>query len=103
MFVFQGLTTGSFPTFIDASQNFEGSFITEDTWITQLNRANRSLFFAGDDTWLSLFPRSVFTEAFPYPSFDVKDLDTVDIGVRSHLEELFSRRKWCVVQSCLLT
>lgn len=30
----------------------------------------------GDDTWLQLFPNH-FKTAYPYPSFNVKDLDTV--------------------------
>lgn len=38
----------------------------------------------GDDTWVSLFP-SQFAHQFPYPSFDVKDLHTVDNGIIEHL------------------
>lgn len=30
----------------------------------------------GDDTWTQLFPEH-FNESYPYPSFNVKDLDTV--------------------------
>uniref|UniRef100_A0A2P2LDT1 GPI ethanolamine phosphate transferase 3 isoform X1 n=1 Tax=Rhizophora mucronata TaxID=61149 RepID=A0A2P2LDT1_RHIMU len=30
----------------------------------------------GDDTWVQLFPHH-FNKSFPYPSFNVKDLDTV--------------------------
>lgn len=36
--------------------------------------------FVGDDTWMQLFPDQ-FTEALPYPSFEVHDLHTVDDGV----------------------
>lgn len=34
----------------------------------------------GDDTWMQL-AKDAFTEAYPYPSFDVHDLHTVDNGV----------------------
>lgn len=53
----------------------------------------RSLFL-GDDTWVSLFPSS-WSRAFPFPSFDVKDLDTVDDGVSHHLvPELRAAALW---------
>ena len=38
----------------------------------------------GDDTWLSLFPTQ-FARAHAYPSFDVRDLHTVDRGCERHL------------------
>lgn len=40
----------------------------------------------GDDTWLSVFP-SIFSHnmTFPFDSFNVEDLHTVDEGVISHL------------------
>ena len=34
----------------------------------------------GDDTWMRLFPTAMQT-TLPYPSFNVKDLDTVDDAV----------------------
>lgn len=36
----------------------------------------------GDDTWMQLFPHH-FQKAFPYPSFNVKDLHTVCL-MKSH-------------------
>lgn len=38
----------------------------------------------GDDTWESLFPKS-FHRSLPFPSFNVKDLHTVDDGILRHL------------------
>ena len=35
--------------------------------------------FVGDDTWSGLFPTQ-FDEAHPYPSFNTRDLNTVDDG-----------------------
>lgn len=52
----KGLTTGSLPTFIDQTSNFNSFSITEDTILHQiLLHGGRSLF-VGDDTWLDLFP-----------------------------------------------
>ena len=52
--------------------------------LDQMINRGRRVVFAGDDTWMSLFPNR-FTRAYPYPSFDVWDLDTVDRGVEKHL------------------
>ncbi|CAD7702958.1 unnamed protein product [Ostreobium quekettii] len=49
------------------------------------------LAFVGDDTWEQLFP-GTFNIALPYPSFNVKDLDTVDDGVWEHLLPLALNR-----------
>jgi phosphatidylinositol glycan class O len=38
----------------------------------------------GDDTWADLFPRQ-FDESFPFPSFNTRDLDTVDNGCLERL------------------
>lgn len=80
----KGFTTGSLPTFIDAGANFASTAILEDSWIAQLNAANKSIGFMGDDTWMRLFPDS-FAYGHPYDSFNVEDLHTVDQGVVKHL------------------
>ncbi|GFY63625.1 GPI ethanolamine phosphate transferase 3 [Trichonephila inaurata madagascariensis] len=80
----KGLTTGSLPTFIDVSLNFASSEITEDNLIRQMNAFNKRIVFMGDDTWQSLFPNT-FHRSFSFPSFNVKDLDTVDSGIEQHL------------------
>lgn len=38
----------------------------------------------GDDTWEGLFPNKFFRSYF-FPSFNVKDLHTVDNGILQHL------------------
>ncbi|WOO79515.1 GPI ethanolamine phosphate transferase 3 [Vanrija pseudolonga] len=80
----KAITTGSLPTFIDAGANFASTAIEEDSLISQLNAANKSVVFMGDDTWLNLFPSS-FSQAYPYDSFNVEDLHTVDNGVIEHI------------------
>lgn len=92
----KGLTTGSLPTFIDAGANFASSEITEDNFIDQLHRLGRNITFMGDDTWEGLFPKR-FQRSFPFPSFNVKDLDTVDNGVVHNLMQEFRRSDWSLL------
>jgi GPI ethanolamine phosphate transferase 3 subunit O len=42
----------------------------------QLAKNGKRVVMMGDDTWIQLYPEH-FNESFPYPSFNVKDLDTV--------------------------
>lgn len=112
----KGLTTGGLPTFADISGNFGGASIDEDSWIQQLHdvpierrrsplqhlhhrqgqaetgetrRAGARMAFVGDDTWVDLFPTQ-FDDSNPYPSFNTRDLDTVDDGCLEHLPRLLS-------------
>ncbi|KAG8215632.1 hypothetical protein J3R82DRAFT_7502 [Butyriboletus roseoflavus] len=82
----KGLTTGSLPTFVDVGDSFGGSAINEDSLLHQLVAAGRKVTLAGDDTWMSLFPDILdHNMSFPFDSFNVEDLHTVDEGVISHL------------------
>ncbi|XP_037082431.1 GPI ethanolamine phosphate transferase 3-like [Pollicipes pollicipes] len=89
----KGLTTGSLPTFVDVGDNFASYVVTEDTWLWQLRAAGGRAVFAGDDTWLQLFP-TAFERAAPFPSFDIRDLDTVDSGVERQLGRELARHDW---------
>ena len=54
----------------------------------------------GDDTWMTVFPASFEREkAFPYDSFNVEDLHTVDEGVIRHLFPLLEEdlKSWDVI------
>ncbi len=82
----KGILTGGLPTFVDVSKSFGGADLTEDNVIAQSAAAGRRVALSGDDTWLELFHESHFAGGVePFPSFNVKDLDTVDNGVRRHL------------------
>ena len=112
----KGLTTGGLPTFADISGNFGGASIDEDSWVQQLHdvpierrrshlqhvhhrkgqaepreskRVGARMAFVGDDTWVDLFPTQ-FDDSNPYPSFNTRDLDTVDDGCLFHLPRLLS-------------
>lgn len=92
----KGLTTGSLPTFIDASNNFASEEIDEDNIIDQLVRHGRRITVLGDDTWGGLFPGR-FSRSHLYSSFNVMDLHTVDRGVETHLGEELARPDWEVM------
>lgn len=100
----KGMTTGTFPTFIDAGSNLKSSFITEDNIIDQIaihglnshgldtikskeprsnestcdRRAVEGSIVIGDDTWKALFPFQ-FERYRVYDSFNTQDLDSVDL------------------------
>lgn len=80
----KALTTGSLPTFVDAGNNFASYAIVEDNLIKQLAKEGRRVVFMGDDTWKDLFP-GAFSQASFFPSFNVRDLHTVDNGILEHL------------------
>eukprot|EP00127_Corallochytrium_limacisporum_P002530 Clim_evm87s128 gene=Clim_evmTU87s128 len=81
----KALVTGSLPTFVDAGSNFSGDVIVEDNIVDVLRRHGKHVVHMGDDTWTALFAREDFHKSFSYPSFVVKDLDTVDDGCLEHL------------------
>ena len=47
----------------------------------------------GDDTWVKIFPNS-FTEAYPFDSFNNRDLHTVDNGVIDHIFPIIAKNNW---------
>lgn len=83
----KGLTTGSLPTFIDAGSNFDGDTVTEDNLLSQLFYNNKTVAFAGDDTWTAMFSPFLSPNlSHPYDSLNVWDLHSVDNGV---IENIF--------------
>lgn len=93
----KGLTTGSLPTFIDAGSNFNGELIEEDNLIKQLFLNNKTIKFAGDDTWKSLFNPYLHSESEYFESLNVFDLDTVDNGVINYFEKNLKEQNWDVL------
>eukprot|EP00759_Apiculatamorpha_spiralis_P018429 PhF_6_TR24813/c0_g1_i2/m.34157/K05288/PIGO; phosphatidylinositol glycan, class O len=81
----KAMMTGSLPTFVEAGRNFDSDEIQEDNLIYQLSAHQQSNAVLGDDTWLNLFPKKMWSLSSVFPSFDVFDLDTVDNGILSSL------------------
>lgn len=87
------LTTGSLPTFIDVGSNFGSSEVNEDNLIDLLTQNKKNAVFLGDDTWCKLYPNR-FLRSFPFDSFNVWDLDTVDNGILDHLIPEVRKSDW---------
>nr|CAB3476711.1 unnamed protein product [Digitaria exilis] len=92
----KALTTGGLPTFIDVGNSFGAPAIVEDNIMHQLVKNGKRVVMMGDDTWIQLYPEH-FNKSFPYPSFNVKDLDTVDNGVIEHLLPSLHKNDWDVL------
>ncbi|XP_062870307.1 GPI ethanolamine phosphate transferase 3 [Trichomycterus rosablanca] len=92
----KGFTTGSLPTFIDVGNNFASSAVLEDNLVHQLGQAGKRVVFMGDDTWDSLFPKK-FHRSLPFPSFNVKDLHTVDNGILQNIFPTMEGDDWDVL------
>eukprot|EP00257_Ricinus_communis_P021963 XP_015581561.1 GPI ethanolamine phosphate transferase 3 isoform X1 [Ricinus communis] len=92
----KGLTTGGLPTFIDVGNSFGAPAIVEDNIIYQLVLNGKRTLMMGDDTWVQLFPHH-FNKSYPYPSFNVKDLHTVDNGCIEHLFPSLYQDDWHVL------
>ncbi|GAA6063504.1 hypothetical protein JCM10212_004766 [Sporobolomyces blumeae] len=95
----KALTTGSNPTFLDAILNIADETSTSaglehvDSWVRQFRTRGRGetrIAFAGDDTWLRLFPREWFTWSEGVSSFFVSDTEVVDANVTRHLDALLA-------------
>ncbi|XP_028773569.1 GPI ethanolamine phosphate transferase 3-like [Neltuma alba] len=97
----KGLTTGGLPTFVDVGNSFGAPAIVEDNLIHQLVQNGKKVLMMGDDTWTQLFPHH-FERSYPYPSFNVKDLDTVDNGCIDHLIPSLHEENWDVLISHFL-
>lgn len=92
----KGLTTGGLPTFIDVGNSFGAPAILEDNLINQFVKNGKRVVMMGDDTWVQLFPHH-FTKSYPFPSFNVKDLDTVDNGCITNLFPALHEEDWDVL------
>ncbi|XP_075436833.1 GPI ethanolamine phosphate transferase 3, catalytic subunit isoform X2 [Ascaphus truei] len=92
----KGMTTGSLPTFVDVGSNFASYAIQEDNLIHQLVQNGKRVVFMGDDTWDGLFPKTFYRSYF-FPSFNVKDLHTVDNGILQHLYPTVDGGDWDVL------
>jgi phosphatidylinositol glycan class O len=85
------IVTGELPTLVDAGSNFGSFTLAQDNLIFQLTSRGKRVISIGDDTWNNLFPNHL-NLSYPYPSFDVWDLHTVDNGVKSHLFPILDSR-----------
>ena len=80
----KALTTGGLPTFVEVSSNFNSPEVLEDSLLYQIHREGLNSTILGDNTWTGLYEK-LLTKVFSYPSFNVKDLYTVDNAIIARL------------------
>ncbi|KAI6038474.1 hypothetical protein EDC04DRAFT_2603928 [Pisolithus marmoratus] len=97
----KGLTMGSLLAIVDIGESFSGSVI-QDSLLHQLGSLGCKvsswgylfmvilliiiIAFTSNNMWLSLFPSFLdHNLSYPFESFDIEDLHTVDSGVMSYL------------------
>lgn len=97
----KALMTGSLPTFVDVADNYAADAVPEDNLVRQLVAHNRTVVFAGDDTWHGLFGAH-FARSTPHPSFNVKDLHSNDAVVMDVVERELRRDDWHLLIGHLL-
>jgi phosphatidylinositol glycan class O len=97
----KSMVTGSLPSFVEAGSNFATTSMAEDNLLHQyVNRFPSSrIHFMGDDTWTYLFPDILNDTCcvFPYESFKLFDLNTVDNGIKTHMFPLLESRNYDVL------
>ncbi|CDW75957.1 gpi ethanolamine phosphate transferase 3-like [Stylonychia lemnae] len=82
----KSLLTGSLNAFFEMSENFGSEMVSHDNILYQLKQTYKDskIVFAGDFIWLDMFSQ-YFDVVYPYPSFNVADLDTLDIGASNDM------------------
>lgn len=77
----KAMTTGTIPNFVDVILNLGSSAVTTDSFISQLksqDRGNRA-YFAGDITWLKMFPNGFDGHSANNDSMFVNDFYNVSV------------------------
>lgn len=79
----KSLISGTVPSFLDIVYNFarDVSKFEDDNLLDLAKNQNKSIVFYGDDTWLLLFPREIFTRCKETFSLFAADYTTVDTNV----------------------
>lgn len=91
------MTSGSLPTFLDVLTNFDVKSLAMDSWPYQMRRANKTLVFYGDDTWLKMLDSSIFARSEGTNSLFVWDTVEVDNNVTRHLDGELQKSDWDVL------
>lgn len=77
----KSMTTGTIPNFIDVVLNLGSSQVNTDSFIAQLKNQSKfnRIHFAGDNTWMKMFPNAFDVHAANNDSLFVNDFYNVSI------------------------
>ncbi|ALC41157.1 CG2144 [Drosophila busckii] len=90
----KSMTTGTLSNFIDIALNVGSIEQLEDSLLHRLRDRDAVVSFAGDHTWLKLFPSEFTRAAANNDSFYVNDFYNGDKLVTSALEEELEKADW---------
>jgi ethanolaminephosphotransferase len=90
------LVTGSEPSFSQALRNFGGAASLGEDSLIERWKKRRKVFY-GDDTWLRLFPASLWDRSEGVTSFAVRDTVEVDSNVTRNARQELRRKDWDVM------
>ena len=89
----KAIMTGAMSSVLETREEFAHDEIPEDSIIYQVRKhepeKERRVVFTGDHIWIDMFG-NYFNQQYHYPSFNVRDLETNDIGVHKDLMELLT-------------
>lgn len=87
----KSLLTGTIPSFWDVLFNYNSTELELDNLLKQYRRKypKNSIRFYGDDTWMKLFPHSIFDYAQGLQSFFVTDFKQVRFIPKKNLRIQF--------------
>ncbi|KAH8415928.1 hypothetical protein KR222_003907 [Zaprionus bogoriensis] len=90
----KSITTGTLSNFIDIALNVGHTEQMEDSLLHRLKQRNAVVSFAGDHTWVKLFPSEFTRVAANNDSFYVNDFYDGDRNVTKVLESELERKDW---------
>ncbi|XP_034651982.1 GPI ethanolamine phosphate transferase 2 [Drosophila subobscura] len=93
----KSITTGTLSNFIDIALNVGHTEQLEDSLLHRLKQRNRVVSFAGDHTWINLFPSEFTRHAENNDSFFVNDFYEGDRNVTRVLESELELKDWSLL------
>ena len=94
----KALLSGTYPSFMDLVMNLKAAKFGDDNVLEHLHRKGKRIVFFGDDTWLQMFPASMFVRSEGTSSFFATDYTSVDTNVTDRVfPELQRLKDWDVM------
>ncbi|XP_023308547.2 GPI ethanolamine phosphate transferase 2 isoform X1 [Lucilia cuprina] len=90
----KSITTGTISNFIDIVLNLGHTSELDDSILHRLTEKNKKSVFAGDRTWIQLFPNEFLRKAVNEDSFFVNDFYEGDLNVTKSLMEELKLSDW---------
>lgn len=93
----KSITTGTLSNFIDIALNVGHTEQVKDSLLHRLKQRNTVVSFAGDHTWVHLFPTEFTRKVANNDSFYVNDFYEGDKNVTNALESELEKKDWTLL------